>query len=171
MFCLPGIYLALTGLGAGGGRTSSHETAALTNSSVETTLITKDEIDQICRLLYGIHTIAGWCAGPVLNCLRPKWTVYVLLPPRPYFHVHHLLIRYRRILGGIGYPLYVGSLWYYDRVGGQAFPLTAGSILGICAALLWTSSGFIQFAYPEEKDKAMVKGLYQNFTMAFLTVG
>lgn len=29
-----------------------------------------------------------------------------------------------RVLGGVGYPLYVGSLWYYDRWGGQAFPLT-----------------------------------------------
>ena len=32
----------------------------------------------------------------------------------------------------------------------------AGAILGVCAALLWTASGFIQFAYPEEKDKASV---------------
>lgn len=32
----------------------------------------------------------------------------------------------------------------------------AGAILGVCAALLWTASGFVQFAYPEEKDKAKV---------------
>ena len=36
LFCLPGIYIALTGLGAGGGRASSQETAALTNSYVAT---------------------------------------------------------------------------------------------------------------------------------------
>ncbi|KAL2211522.1 hypothetical protein CC79DRAFT_1363819 [Sarocladium strictum] len=116
LFCCPGIYLALTGLGAGGGQASSQQVAALTNS-----------------LLYGIYTIAGWCAGPVLNYLGPRWTI---------------------ILGGIGYPFYLGSLWYYDRVGNEAFPLTGGCVLGLCAALLWTSSGFIQFAYPEEKDKA-----------------
>ncbi|KAL4882103.1 MFS general substrate transporter [Aspergillus karnatakaensis] len=133
LFCLPGIYLALTGLGAGGGQATSQETAALTNS-----------------ILYGVYTIAGWCAGPVLNHLKPKWTI---------------------ILGGIGYPIYVGSLWYYDRVGGQAFPLTGGAILGVCAGLLWTASGFIQFAYPEEHDKGMYITWQWVLTSAGSTVG
>jgi len=26
-------------------------------------------------------------------------------------------------IGAIGYPFYVGSLWYYDRGGSEAFPL------------------------------------------------
>ncbi|PLB47354.1 MFS general substrate transporter [Aspergillus steynii IBT 23096] len=116
LFCLPGIYIALTGLGAGGGQASSQETTALANS-----------------ILYGVFTVAGWCAGPVLNHLKPKWTA---------------------VIGAIGYPVYVGSLWYYDRAGGQVFPLLAAALLGICAGLLWTTSGCIQFAYPEEKDKA-----------------
>ncbi|KAK5948241.1 hypothetical protein OHC33_010675, partial [Knufia fluminis] len=116
LFCTPGIYLALTGLGAGGGKPSSQQVAALTNS-----------------ILYGVYTVAGWCAGPVLNYLKPKYTI---------------------ALGAVGYPIYVGSLWYYDRVGGEAFPLFGGALLGVCAALLWTASGFIQFAYPEEVDKA-----------------
>lgn len=34
--------------------------------------------------------------------------------------------------------------------------MTAGAILGLSAALLWTASGYIQFAYPEEKNKAAV---------------
>ncbi|KAF4961810.1 hypothetical protein FSARC_10068 [Fusarium sarcochroum] len=133
LFCMPGIYLALTGLGAGGGRSSSQETAALTNS-----------------ILYGIYAVAGWCGGPVLNVIKPKWTV---------------------VLGGIGYPLYVASLWYYDRVGGQAFPLTSGAILGLCAALLWTASGFIQFAYAEEKDKALYITWQWVLTSSGSTVG
>ncbi|KAL3471037.1 MFS general substrate transporter [Aspergillus californicus] len=116
LFALPGIYLALTGLGAGGGRPSSQRVASLTNS-----------------ILYGIYTLAGWCAGSALNYLGPKWTV---------------------VLGGFGYPFYVGSLWYYDKVGHEAFPLFGGALLGVTAALLWTTSGFIQFAYAEENDKA-----------------
>lgn len=62
LFCTPGIYLALTGLGAGGGKPSSQQVAALTNS-----------------ILYGVYTVAGWCAGPVLNYLKPKYTMYVPL--------------------------------------------------------------------------------------------
>lgn len=67
------------------------------------------------------------------------------------------------IIGGIGYPFYVGSLWYYDRKGSEGFPLTGGCVLGLGAALLWTSSGFIQFAYPEEKDKAAVSSPSASF--------
>ncbi|XXH05712.1 hypothetical protein Hte_012147 [Hypoxylon texense] len=116
LFCLPGIYLALTGLGAGGGQPSSTQVVSLTNA-----------------ILYGVYTVGGWFGGTILNFLRPKWTIAI---------------------GGIGYPFYVGSLWYYDRIGNEAFPLFGGALLGFCAALLWTSSGFIQFAYAEEKDKA-----------------
>ncbi|OJI99848.1 hypothetical protein ASPVEDRAFT_81437 [Aspergillus versicolor CBS 583.65] len=133
LFCLPGIYIALTGLGAGGGQADSQETAALTNS-----------------ILYGVYTVAGWCAGPVLNHLKPKWTA---------------------VIGGIGYPLYVGSLWYYDRIGKQPFPLAAGGILGVCAGLMWTTSGYIQFAYPEEKDKGTYIAVQWILTSAGSTVG
>ncbi|RDW90964.1 putative membrane transporter protein [Coleophoma crateriformis] len=116
LFCLPGIYLALTGLGAGGGQPSSQHVASLTNS-----------------ILYGLYTLFGWCAGTFLNYFKPKITICI---------------------GALGYPFYVGSLWYYDRIGHQGFPLFAGAFLGFTAALLWTSSGFIQFAYAEERDKA-----------------
>ncbi|KAH7202957.1 hypothetical protein BKA60DRAFT_641075 [Fusarium oxysporum] len=116
LFCIPGIYLALTGLGAGGGQPSSQRVASLTNA-----------------ILYGIYAVVGWCAGSILNYLKPKYTIAI---------------------GAIGYPFYVGSLWYYDRGGSEAFPLFSGALLGVCAALFWTSSGFIQFAYAEEKDKA-----------------
>lgn len=77
--------------------------------------------------------MAGWLAGTVLNFLKPKITI---------------------ALGAIGYPIYLGGLWYYDRTGHASFPLAGGAILGVTAALLWTSSGYIQFAYAEEKDKA-----------------
>lgn len=42
---------------------------------------------------------------------------------------------------------------------GSLICFLAGAVLGICAALLWTTSGFIQFAYPEEKNKASVRYL------------
>ncbi|KIW67908.1 hypothetical protein PV04_07123 [Phialophora macrospora] len=114
--CLPGIYLALTGLGAGGGQPSSQHVASITNS-----------------ILYGVYTFFGWCAGTFLNYFGPSITVCI---------------------GGLGYPLYAGSLWAFGDGVDQAFPLFAGAFLGFSAALLWTGAGFIQFAYAEEKDKA-----------------
>ncbi|KAK7533803.1 major facilitator superfamily domain-containing protein [Phyllosticta citribraziliensis] len=133
LFCLPGIYLALTALGAGGGKPSSQHVASLTNS-----------------ILYGPYAFFGWIAGSILNFLKPKKTI---------------------LLGSIGYPLYAGALWYYDKTAHQWFPLTAGFILGFCAACLWTTSGFIQFAYAEESEKAMYITWQWVLTSSGSTVG
>ncbi|OQV05328.1 hypothetical protein CLAIMM_10089 isoform 2 [Cladophialophora immunda] len=84
-------------------------------------------------ILYGVYTFFGWCAGTFLNYFGPSITVCI---------------------GGLGYPLYAGSLWAFGNGVDQAFPLFAGAFLGFSAALLWTGAGFIQFAYAEEKDKA-----------------
>ncbi|KAG0649923.1 hypothetical protein D0Z07_4073 [Hyphodiscus hymeniophilus] len=58
--CLPGIYLALTGLGAGGGNPASQHVASITNS-----------------ILYGLFTFFGWCSGTILNYLGPKITICI----------------------------------------------------------------------------------------------
>jgi hypothetical protein len=34
-------------------------------------------------------------------------------------------------LGVCGYMVYVGSLWYFDRYGKEAFPIAAGVIIGV----------------------------------------
>ncbi|KAF2102542.1 hypothetical protein NA57DRAFT_71532 [Rhizodiscina lignyota] len=115
LFCLPGIYLALTGLGAGGGRPSSQQVASTTNA-----------------ILYGLFTLFGWIGGSILNLLKPKVTM---------------------MIGALGYPLYVGGLWYFDRHGHDWFPYLAGALLGCTAGCLWTAAGFIQFAYANEDEK------------------
>ena len=58
LFCLPGIYLALTGLGAGGGKPSSQQVAANVNA-----------------ILYGVFFLTGWFGGAVFNLIGPRWTV------------------------------------------------------------------------------------------------
>ncbi|KAH8425120.1 uncharacterized protein LDX57_002869 [Aspergillus melleus] len=58
LFLLPGIYLALTGLGAGGGRPSSETLAANVNA-----------------ILYGVFACTGWLGGIVMNLLGPKLTI------------------------------------------------------------------------------------------------
>jgi hypothetical protein len=58
LFCLPGIYLALTGLGAGGGRPSSQAVAANVNA-----------------ILYGVFFLVGWFGGSIMNIVGPNVTI------------------------------------------------------------------------------------------------
>ncbi|KGQ12047.1 putative membrane protein C6F6.04c [Beauveria bassiana D1-5] len=117
LFCLPGIYTALTGLGAGGGHPSSADVANKTNA-----------------ILYGLFSLVGFFGGVLVNVLRPKTCL---------------------MMGSLGYPLYVGGLWYYDRTGHSWFPLLGGAVLGLTGGFLWSTAAFVQFAYAREKDKAL----------------
>ncbi|KAK7903802.1 hypothetical protein LTR67_001822 [Exophiala xenobiotica] len=56
-------------------------------------------------------------------------------------------------IGSAGYPFYVAGLFYYDRTGGQAFPIVGGVILGACAPMLWTVVMAIQWSYATEVEK------------------
>ncbi|CAB11728.1 Membrane transporter [Schizosaccharomyces pombe] len=58
LFCCPGIYLAVTGLGAGGGHPDAYHMADVTNS-----------------LLYALFTVCGWAGGPILKYLGPRWAL------------------------------------------------------------------------------------------------
>ena len=60
LFCLPGIYLALTGLGAGGGRPSSQAVAANVNA-----------------ILYGVFFLVGWFGGSIMNIVDPNVTISI----------------------------------------------------------------------------------------------
>ncbi|KIX94203.1 uncharacterized protein Z520_10230 [Fonsecaea multimorphosa CBS 102226] len=133
LFCLPGIYLALTGLGAGGGRPSSQTVASTTNA-----------------VLYGLFCLFGWIGGAILNLVGPKFTM---------------------AFGALGYPLYVGGLWYFDRQGHSWFPYLAGAFLGVTAGCLWTAAGFVQFAYAEEDQKALFITWQWVFTSFGGTIG
>ena len=41
-----------------------------------------------------------------------------------------------------------------------AFVVTAGAILGTCAALLWTAQGSLMLAYPTESQKGMFISIF-----------
>lgn len=118
LFCLPGIYLAVTGLGAGGGKPSSAEVSNNVNA-----------------INYAVFTLMSLVVGFVLN----SWTPKVCL-----------------LIGAIGYPVFMGSFWYYDRTGNSWYPYLAAVISGISSGFLWTTAAFIQFSYPEERRKALV---------------
>ncbi|EFY99181.2 DUF895 domain membrane protein [Metarhizium robertsii ARSEF 23] len=129
LLCLPGIYTALTGLGAGGGQPSSADVANKTNA-----------------LLYGLLALVALFGGTILNMLRPKLSLAI---------------------GSLGYPCYVGGLWYYDRTGNAWFALLAGAMLGITGGFLWTAAAYVQFSYAQEKDK----GLYISTQWILRSIG
>ncbi|RDW72225.1 hypothetical protein BP5796_08259 [Coleophoma crateriformis] len=56
-------------------------------------------------------------------------------------------------LGVCGYMVYVGSLWYFDRYGQEAFPIAAGVIIGIGSGLVFVTMGYIAMSYSEEDDR------------------
>ena len=77
----------------------------------------------IGSILYGVYTIAGWFGGTALNFFRPKWTMYGSLTTASLASDPTKLTIPYSAFGALGYPFYVGSMWYYDRIGHQAFPL------------------------------------------------
>lgn len=44
---------------------------------------------------------------------------------------------------------------YFDEIGSRGFPIAAGVIIGIGAGMVFITAGYIQLAYPEEKEKGM----------------
>jgi hypothetical protein len=118
LFCLPGMYSAITGLGAGGGKSSSLEVANNVNA-----------------IIYIFLAFGSIVVGFVLHKLTPRLCL---------------------IIGALGYPIYIGGLWYYDRSGNSWLVYLSGVLSGISGAFLWTTAAYIEFCYPEEKNKAMV---------------
>ncbi|KIM82167.1 hypothetical protein PILCRDRAFT_97462 [Piloderma croceum F 1598] len=57
------------------------------------------------------------------------------------------------LISGWTYPLYSGSLLCYNYTKNAGFVITAGAILGIGAALLWTAQGDIMLSYPPEHQQ------------------
>ena len=115
LFFTVGVYLAVLGLGAGGGKPSSQRVSDISNSS-----------------LYGIYAGFGFFTGAIMNKLGPRITMTI---------------------GVAGYPIYVAGLFYYDRTAHEWFPILGGILLGLSAPMLWSTSGFIQWAYATEVEK------------------
>ncbi len=63
-------------------------------------------------------------------------------------------------VGGLGYALYTSSFLSYNFNQNGAFVIAAGAVLGLCAALLWTSQGAIMMSYPIEGRKATGVALF-----------
>ncbi|WBW72884.1 transmembrane transporter [Schizosaccharomyces osmophilus] len=133
LFCCPGIYLAVTGLGAGGGHPSAFHLADVTNT-----------------LLYALFAVFGWCGGPLLKFIGPRWALAI---------------------GATGYPFYIGGLWYYDHTGKQGFPIFTGAFLGVAAGFLWSASAYVGLAYSCLHQKSQFMSTQWSILALGSTVG
>ncbi|GJN35031.1 hypothetical protein PR202_gb23758 [Eleusine coracana subsp. coracana] len=84
-------------------------------------------VDNANTVLYACFAIFGVLGGAAYNLLGPRRTLLV---------------------GALTYPLYATSFLYYNHHGSEVFPIVAGGILGIGAALLWAAQGAIVTSYP-----------------------
>jgi hypothetical protein len=91
--------------------------------------------NQTNAILYGMFTLFACLGGTIVNLIRSCLSLMV---------------------GSLGYPLYVGGLWYFDVTGHSWFPLFAGAMLGVLAGILTTCAGMIATSYAEEKEKGLV---------------
>ncbi|TVU06847.1 hypothetical protein EJB05_46883, partial [Eragrostis curvula] len=83
--------------------------------------------DNANTALYACFAVFGILGGGAHNVLGPRITL---------------------LLGALTYPLYAGSFLYYNHRRSQAFPVTAGALLGVGAGLLWAAQGAIMTSYP-----------------------
>ncbi|KAL6654852.1 hypothetical protein ACP70R_008317 [Stipagrostis hirtigluma subsp. patula] len=83
--------------------------------------------DNANTALYACFAVFGVVGGGAYNLLGPRPTL---------------------ALGALAYPLYAASFLYYSHRRSQAFPVAAGSVLGVGAAFLWAAQGAVVTSYP-----------------------
>ncbi|KAH8549485.1 hypothetical protein BGW37DRAFT_469008 [Umbelopsis sp. PMI_123] len=96
LFCTVGIYLALTGLGAGGGKPTAQQVASTTNA-----------------VLYALFTCTGFFGGTLLNTIGPKYTLALGAFGYPVY------------VSGLWYYDSTGNEWF-PLLGGAILGISAG---------------------------------------------
>ncbi|KAI4213366.1 MAG: hypothetical protein LQ349_009289, partial [Xanthoria aureola] len=129
----PGMYLAITALGAGGGPANETQMVNLANS-----------------VLYAVWFLVGWFSGSFVTTFGPKATF---------------------LIGTLGYPIYVGSLWYFTNTANEWFPIAAGAFLGLSANLLWTAGAYISFSYSTEGSRGSFISMQWGLLSLFASLG
>ncbi|CAN6247888.1 unnamed protein product [Urochloa humidicola] len=95
--------------------------------------------DNANTALYACFAVFGILGGGAHNLLGPRITLF---------------------LGALTYPLYAGSFLYYNHHKSQAFPVTAGALLGAGAGFLWAAQGAIMTSYPPPNRRGTYISLF-----------
>jgi MFS family permease len=96
--------------------------------------------DNANTALYACFAVFGVLGGAAHNLLGPRATL---------------------MLGALTYPLYAGSFLYYNHhPESQAFPVTAGALLGAGAGFLWAAQGAVMTSYPPPNRRGTYISLF-----------
>ncbi|KIW55631.1 hypothetical protein PV05_04362 [Exophiala xenobiotica] len=90
------------------------------------------DINNANTAVYATFSVVGFFAGTIANKIGLRLTLGI---------------------GGFGYCLYIASILCYNHTLNAGFLIFAGSLLGVCAGLLWTAQGSVMMSYPPEKSK------------------
>lgn len=101
-------------------------------------------------VLYGVFVFSAILAGTMLNTIGPRLTM---------------------LCGIVGYPIYVGAMWYFDAYGNLWYPIFAGVIQGVSAGCLWTTAAYISSAYATEKEKGVWRAMQWTGNISGASVG
>nr|CAB3480646.1 unnamed protein product [Digitaria exilis] len=96
-------------------------------------------IDKANTALYACFAIFGIIGGAAYNLFGPRNTL---------------------LLGALTYPLYAASFLYYNHNHIEAFPVIAGTLLGIGAGFLWAAQGAIITSYPSPERRGTYISLF-----------
>ncbi len=83
LFCLPGIYLAVTGLGAGGSTATAQHTVSTASA-----------------ITFGLYGLSGWLGGTILNLVKPKLIIMFASTGYPIY------------IGSLWYMDRTGHVWF-----------------------------------------------------------
>ncbi|KAJ5812677.1 hypothetical protein N7474_008978 [Penicillium riverlandense] len=100
--------------------------------------------------LCGVWVLASTFSGSLLNTIGPAVTA---------------------CLGVLGYIIYVGSLWYFDRTGNEGFPIFAAVAIGISAGCLFCTMGYISMSYSMEQERGTFISMSFNLQAFGAAVG
>ncbi|EES10341.2 UNC93-like protein 1 [Sorghum bicolor] len=96
--------------------------------------------DNANTALYAFFAVFGVLGGAAHNLLGPRVTL---------------------MLGALTYPLYAGSFLFYNHhPHKQAFPVTAGALLGAGAGFLWAAQGAVMTSYPPPNRRGTYISLF-----------
>lgn len=98
LFCLTGMYLAVSGLGAGGSSPEQQHTVSTASA-----------------ITFGVYALSGWMGGTVLNFIKPKLMIMLAATGYPLY------------VGSLWYLNETGNPWF-TYLGGTILGITAGML-------------------------------------------
>ncbi|EXJ91481.1 hypothetical protein A1O3_00029 [Capronia epimyces CBS 606.96] len=107
-------------------------------------------VQTVNATLCAVFALSSAFAGSVLNTIGPCITA---------------------LLGIVGYAVYVGSLWYFDRTGNEWFPILAAVLIGLSAGLIVVTMSSISMSYSEEQERGSFITITFNLQGVGMAIG